>query len=177
MLSKLSSWNFFDQGKQKIKNLLKKNLYPSYLIDKDIKKLLENKFITKENTNIPTMIITRKTFITTNYHTLILIQIVPRKKIMSYVKHFAKTPMLKLFFHHSNCRTYFLQKIVCQLLWSPLLCTNLLVQDVNPVTLGKPNAIYQQKSRNTCKLIQNLTFVNTWMKILIAQIYVMTAAS
>ena len=33
-------------------------------------------------------------------------------------KHFAKTPMLKLFFHHSNCRTYFLQKIVCQLLWS-----------------------------------------------------------
>ena len=92
-------------------------------------------------------------------------------------KHFAKTPMLKLFFHHSNCRTYFLQKIVCQLLWSPLLCTNLLVQDVNPVKLGKPNAIYQQKSRNTCKLIQNLTFVNTWMKILIAQIYVMTAAS
>ena len=58
-----------------------KNLYPSYLIDKDIKKLLENKFTTKENTNIPILIITRKTFITTNYHTLILIQIVPRKKL------------------------------------------------------------------------------------------------
>ena len=80
---------------------------------------------------------------------------------MSYVKHFAKTPILKLFFHHLNCRTYFPQKIVCQLLWSPLLCTNLLVQDVNPVTLGKPNAIYQQGSRNICKLIQNLTFFNT----------------
>ena len=25
-----SSWNFFDQGKQKIKNLLMNNLYPSY---------------------------------------------------------------------------------------------------------------------------------------------------
>ena len=37
------SWNFFDQEK-KIKNLLLKNLYPSYLIDKEIKK--------KENTNI-----------------------------------------------------------------------------------------------------------------------------
>ena len=28
------------------------NLYPSYLINKEIKKLLENKFTTKENTNI-----------------------------------------------------------------------------------------------------------------------------
>ena len=85
--------------------------------------------------------------------------------------------ILKLFFHHLNCRTYFPQKIVCQLLWSPLLCTNLLVQDVNPVTLGKPNAIYQQGSRNIFKLIKNLTFFNTWMRILIAEIYVMTAAS
>ena len=33
-----SSWNFFDQEKQTIKNLLMKNLYPSYLIDKEIKK-------------------------------------------------------------------------------------------------------------------------------------------
>ena len=47
-----SSWNFFDQEKQTIKNLLMKNLYPSYLIDKEIKKFLENKFTTKENTNI-----------------------------------------------------------------------------------------------------------------------------
>ena len=29
-----------------------KNLYPSYLIDKEIKTFLENKFTTKENTNI-----------------------------------------------------------------------------------------------------------------------------
>ena len=28
-----------------------KNLYPSYLIDKEIKTFLENKFTTKENTN------------------------------------------------------------------------------------------------------------------------------
>ena len=47
-----SSWNFFDQEKQTIKNLLMKNLYPSYLIDKEIKKFLEKKFTTKENTNI-----------------------------------------------------------------------------------------------------------------------------
>ena len=32
-----SSWNFFDQKKQKIKNLLMNNLYPSYLINKEIK--------------------------------------------------------------------------------------------------------------------------------------------
>ena len=46
-------------------------------------------------------------FLTTNYHTLVLIQTVLRKKFMSYVKHFVKTPLLKLFFHHSNCKTYF----------------------------------------------------------------------
>ena len=46
-----SSWNFFDQEK-KIKNLLLKNLYSSYLIDKEIKKILDNKITAKENTNI-----------------------------------------------------------------------------------------------------------------------------
>ena len=168
-----SSWNFFDQEK-KIKNLLLKNLYSSYLIDKEIKKILDNKITAKENTNInhnnKSVSYCKLPYIGSYSNST-------KKKIMSYVKDFAKTPMLKLFFHHSNCRTYFLQKIVCQLLWSPLLCTNLLVQDVNPVTLGKPNAIYQQGSRNICKLIQNLTFFNTWMRILIAKIYVMTAVS
>ena len=47
-----SSWNFFDQEKRKIKNLLMKNLHPSSLMDKEIKTFLGNKFTTKENTNI-----------------------------------------------------------------------------------------------------------------------------
>ena len=47
-----SYWNFFDQEKQKIKNLLMKNLYPSYLIEKEIKTFLENQFTSNENTNI-----------------------------------------------------------------------------------------------------------------------------
>ena len=108
-----SSWNFFDQEKRKIKNLLMKNLYPSYLIDKEIKTFLENKFTTKENTNID------HNNKSVSYYKLPYIGSYSnstKKKIMSYVKHFAKTPMLKLFFHHSNCRTYFLEKIVCQLL-------------------------------------------------------------
>ena len=153
-----SFWNFFDQEKQTIKNLLTKNIYPSYLIDKEIKKFLEKKFTTKENTNI---VHNNKSV---SYYKLPYIGSYSnstKKKCMSYVKHFAKTPVLNLFFHHSNCRTYFLQKIFCQLLRSPLLCTNVLVQDVNSVTLGKPNFIYQQGSRNICKLIQNLTFFNT----------------
>ena len=47
-----SSWNFFDQEKRKIKNLLMNNLHPSCLMDKEIKTFLGNKFTTKENTNI-----------------------------------------------------------------------------------------------------------------------------
>ena len=62
-----------------------KNLYPSYLIDKE----------------------------TAKYHIVVLIQKVPRKKIMSNAKHFAKKQMLKLFFHHLVCGTFSLQKIVC----------------------------------------------------------------
>ena len=91
-------WNFFNQEKQKIKNLLMKNLCPSYLIDKEIKTFLWNKFTTKENTNID------HSNKSVSYYKLrlILIQTKPRKKIVSYVKHFAKTPMLILFFHHSN---------------------------------------------------------------------------
>ena len=143
------------------------------ILHKEIKTFLESNCTAKENTNID------NNYKSVSYYKLQYIGSYSnstKKKFMSYVKHFAKTVMLKLFFHHSNCRACFLQKIVCQLLWSPLLCTNLLVQDVNPVTLGKPNAIYQQGSRNICKLIQNLTFFNTWMRILIAEIYVMTAA-
>ena len=90
-----------------------KNLYPSYLIDKEIKIFLENKLTTKENTNID------HNNKSVSYYKLPYIGSYSnstKKKIMSYVKHFAKTPMLKLFFQHSKCRTYFLQKIVCQLL-------------------------------------------------------------
>ena len=64
------------------------------------------------------MFVTTKAFLTKNYHTLVLIGTVPRKKFMSYVKHFRKTLISKLFFHYSNCRTYFFQNIVCQLIWS-----------------------------------------------------------
>ena len=47
-----SSWDLFNQEKQTIKNLLMNNLYPSYIVDNKIKKFLENKFTTKENTSI-----------------------------------------------------------------------------------------------------------------------------
>ena len=62
-----------------------KNLYQPYLIDKEIKTFLENKFATKENTNIDH---NNKAFLTTNYHTLVLIQAVPRKKIYELCKTF-----------------------------------------------------------------------------------------
>ena len=49
-----SSWTLFDQECVKIKSLLLKNMYPSYLVDKEIKKYLDHKFsnvITTNNDN------------------------------------------------------------------------------------------------------------------------------
>ena len=84
-----------------------KNLYPSYLIAKEIKKFVENNFTTKKNTNI---VHNYKSVSYYKQNKQVFIQTEPRKKFMSYVKHFAKTSLLKLSFHHSNCRTYFLSK-------------------------------------------------------------------
>ena len=108
-----SSWNFFDQEKQKIKNLLMKNLYPSYLIDKEIKTFLENKFTTKENTNID------HNNKSVSYYKLPYIGSYSnstKKKDYELCKNFCKNTNVKIFFHLSNYRTYFLQKIICQLL-------------------------------------------------------------
>ena len=73
---------------------------------------------------------------------------------MSYEKHFAKTQMLKLLFHPSNFRTYFPQKIVCQLLWSPLVCTNL------------PFAVYKFTcaGRQSCYIGENKRHLPTRIK-------------
>ena len=169
---KISSfWNFFDQEKQNIKNLLMENVYPSYLIDKEIKKFLENKFTTKEKTNID------HNNKSVSYYKLPYIGSYSnstKKKIYELCKTFCKNTIVKIVFSPFKLQDLF---FVCQLLWSPLLCTHLLTQDVNPVSLGKPNTIYQEGSRNICKLIQNLTFFSTWIRILIAEIYVMTATS
>ena len=76
-----------------------KNLYPSYLIDKEIKRFLENKFTTKENINIAynkKCVSYYKLPYTGSYSNS------TKKKMI-----FAKSPMLNLFFHHSNCKELF----------------------------------------------------------------------
>ena len=60
-----SSWTFSDQEKQTITNLSIKNFYPSYLID-------EKSFLEKLLRKTPILFITRKSFFTKNYHTLVL---------------------------------------------------------------------------------------------------------
>ena len=74
-----------------------KNLYPSYLIDKEIKTFLENKLTTKENTNID------HNSKSVSYYKPPYIGFYSnstKKKFISYVKRFGKIPILKLFFHH-----------------------------------------------------------------------------
>ena len=76
-----------------------KNLYSSYLIEKEIKMFLESKFTTMENTNI----VHNKKGV--SYYKLPLVRSYSnstKKKFMRYVKHFTKTSVLNLFFHHSN---------------------------------------------------------------------------
>ena len=89
-----------------------KNLYPSHLIDKEIKTFLENKLTTKENTNID------HNNKSVSYYKLPYIGSYSNstKKNYELCKTFCKNTNVKLFFHHSNCRTYFPEKIVCQLL-------------------------------------------------------------
>ena len=136
-----NSWNFFDQEKQTIHNLSMKNLYPSYLIDKEIKKFKIANLLQRKT---PISFITTKVFLTTNYHTLALIQIV--SVLLDVLPSKDCLPVALKYF----------------------LCINLLVQDVNPVTLEKPNVIYKQRSGNIYKQVLNLTFFNTGMRILIA---------
>ena len=72
-----------------------KNLYPSYLIDKEIKTFLENKLTTKENTNID------HNSKSVSYYKPPYIGFYSNStKKKSYVKRFGKIPILKLFFHH-----------------------------------------------------------------------------
>ena len=90
-----------------------KNLYPSYLIDKEIKIFLENKLTTKENTNID------HNNKSVSYYKLPYIGSYSnstKEKDYELCKNFCKNTNVKIFFHLSNYRTYFLQKIICQLL-------------------------------------------------------------
>ena len=149
------------------------NFYTSYLMDKEIKKILKNKVTTKENTNIVRnnkSVFYDKLPYNGSYSNS------SKKKNYELCKTFWKNTNVSLVFSPFKLQDLFSSKD-CQLRWSPLFCTNLLVQDVNSVTFGKLSAIFQQESRNIWKLIQNLSFFNTWMRMVIAEIYVMTAAS
>ena len=81
------------------------NLYPSYIVDNKIKKFLENKFATKKNTSIGR---NNKSFfrflLKTATHWFLFKQYQERNL-------WVKKKVLKLFFHHSNCRTYFLERL------------------------------------------------------------------
>ena len=78
-----SSWSLFDQECNKIKTLSLKNMYPSNLIDKEIKKYLNKKFTdnTIENRD-------NKIVVIINYHLLVRILITLRKKSVNYAKGF-----------------------------------------------------------------------------------------
>ena len=93
-----------------------KTLHRSYLINKEIKTFLENKFTTKENTNIDH---NNKSISYYKLPYIVLIQTVP-KKIMSYVKHFAKTPMLNYFFTIQIAGPIFLKRLFASC--SEVLC-------------------------------------------------------
>ena len=81
------------------------NLYPSYIVDNKIKKFLENKFTTKKNTSIGR---NNKSFfrflLKTATHWFLFKQYQERNL-------WVEKKVLKLFFHHSNCRTYFLERL------------------------------------------------------------------
>ena len=109
----ISSWNLFDQEKQEIKNLLIKNLYSSYLIVKDIKKILQNKFGNKKNTNIghenENVSFYKLPYIGSYSNST-------KKNIYELCKTFCRTTNFKVVFSQFKLQGLFFQKIVCQFL-------------------------------------------------------------
>ena len=135
-----------------------KNLYPSYLIDKEIKKFLENKFTTKENTNI---VHNNKSV---SYYKLPYIGSYSnstKKKIYELCKTFCKSSNVKLVFSLFKLQNLLSSKDCLPVALKFFVLYKMTGVGFQSCYIGKQNAIYQQGSRNICKLIQNLTFFNT----------------
>ena len=92
-----------------------------------------------------------------------------KKKIYELCKTFCKNTNIKIV-----CSPFKLQDLFCSRDCLPVALKSFVVYKFTGAgcqscSMGKPNAIYQQRSRNICKLIQNLIFLKTWMRILTAE--------
>ena len=66
-----SSWDLFHNEIQNTKYLSKKNMYPPYLVDKQVKLLLNNKLSENDTSKEKSKESKSKQKTTTNYHTLV----------------------------------------------------------------------------------------------------------
>ena len=128
-----SSWTSFNEEISNVKPLLIKNMYPSYLIDKQIKSSLNNKFSTSTCNAV-------KESKTTLYYKLPYTDPFSNntnKKVKELCKKFCKNYSISIVFF-TNIRLF--------TRWSGILyCIQFFfVQDVNPVILVKLNVIYLQ---------------------------------
>ena len=132
-----SSWASFNEEISNIKHLLMKNMYPSYLFDKQVNRFLHNKFSTNDCNAV-------KESKTTLYYKLPYIGSFSNdtiKKTKEVCKKFCKNSNINIVF--------LLLKLVTCLRVKTLLYTSLFVQDVNPVISVKLNAIYLRGLMNT----------------------------
>ena len=89
-----SSWTSFNEDISNVKHMLMKNMYPSYLIDKQVKHFLHNKFSTNNSNAV-------KQTKTTLYYKLPYIGLFSnntKKKIKELCKKFCKNSNIKIVF-------------------------------------------------------------------------------
>ena len=135
-----------------------KDLYPSYLIDKEIKTFLENKFTTKENTNID------HNNKSVSYYKLPYIGSYSnstKKKIYELCKTFCKNTNVKIVFSPFKLQDLFSSKDCLPVALKPFVVYKFTCAGCQSCYIGETINNLPIKIRNICKLIQILTFVNT----------------
>ena len=114
-----------------------RKMYPSYLIDKQVKRFLRNGFSTNHSNSVKEIKITF-------YYKLLYIDsfsINTKKKSKSYVKAFCKNSSINIVFSPFKTDDFFSSKD-CLLSGLISFNTSLFVQNANTVTLVQLNVIY-----------------------------------
>ena len=135
-----------------------KDLYPSYLIDKEIKTFLEKRLTTKENTNIDH---NNKSFSQYKLPYIGFYSNSTKEKIHELCKTFCQNTNIKIVFSPFKLQDLFSSKDFFPVALKSFVVYKFTCAGCQSCYIGETISNLPIKIRNICKLIQILTFVNT----------------